>query len=193
MIPDAATASPPEEKIRAGALAAALAVRKAASIADVAGIAASEAAGFGLTPGQAASIGIVLEQACKATGQFDSAMDVQTREAAVSAALAAVEPATLAHDPLAASIASSEQSLPPMQSPPPVNLNRLYEVLREISAHREWVPLAQVAERCGASEDAVAQAAAAMLAEDFVRIENRHIFVTDSGQRFLEYRLLTKS
>lgn len=191
MIPDAATVSPPEEKIRAGALAAALAVRKAASIADVAGIAASEAASFGLTPGQAASIGIVLEQAVKASGQFDSAMDVQSREAAVSAALAAVEPAPSPADPAAVPVAASDQTS--ANAPPPVNLNRLYEVLRELAGQREWVPLAHIADRCGASEDAVAQAVTGMLAEDFVRIENRHIFVTDSGQRFLEYRLLTKS
>lgn len=192
MIPDAAVVPALEEKIRAGALAAALAVRRAASIDDVAGIAASEAASFGLTPAQAASIGIVLEQAVKTSGQFDSAMDVQSREAAVSAALAAIEPTPPPPtDPLSAPLAPAEQSF--AKSQPPVNLNRLYEVLREVSGHREWVPLAHIAERCGASEDAVEQAVSGMRSEDFVRIENRHIFVTDSGQRFLEYRLLTKS
>lgn len=187
MNPESATPPTIGEKVRKGALAAALAVKNARSIDDVAGIAANEAASFGLSPGQAASIGIAFEEAVKATGQFDAAMEVQNREAAVSAALASSEQAT---PPIAATAKSNETGSPAV---PPINLNRLYEVLREISGSREWVPLSVIAERCGATEALVEQGVEGMRAEDFVRIENRHIFVTDSGQRFLEYRLLTKS
>lgn len=190
MMQESATTPPIHEKVRKGVLAAALAVKSAGSIEDVAGTAANAAASAGLPPDQAASIGIAMEEAVRIAGQSEAAMEVHCREAAVSAALASAEQAA---PPVAGGAGTAPPSETASLATPPLNVNRLYEVLREISERREWVPLSLIAERCGASEESVAVGVEGMRNEDFIRVENRHIFVTDSGQRFLEYRLLTKS
>ena len=176
--------------VRQAALVAALAVKSAGSVTDVAGIAADAAASAGLSPDQAASIGMALEMAVRAAGQPDAAMQVENREAAVNAALASVALS-------AASVDTNQLAAPvPLAAPvevQPVNQNRVYEVLRQFANDRQWVPLTKIAEQCSATEDAIVQAIEGMVAEDFVRLENRHIFVTDNGQRYLEYRMLTKS
>ena len=63
---------------------------------------------------------------------------------------------------------------------------------RELSRIRDWQPLTGLAKALGVADQEQLKAALDRLcSEEFVIVQNEHVFVTERGHRYLEYAALT--
>ena len=170
----------PPDVYRRAALAAAIAAREAlARRSGVAAAAAAAAGSLGVNPQEAASIAVELEKQIELVGP-DRLTSDETLSAV--AAAAANAPSVDGGAPLPAA------KLQPAE-PPPINTTALYRVLARLS---KWDPLASVARALGGVDPERIKAELERLcSEEFVIIENEHVYVTERGHRYFEYSSLT--
>ena len=167
---------------RRAALAAAIAVKGAlVSKGGVAAAAAEAAVSQGASPGEAASIAVPPERQIAQKGP-----DAITSEESLSAAVAAASGGVLS--------ARADGALPaaapvPAPAAPAIDTTALY---RELARVHKWQPLARLAEALGVADPQHLKAALDRLcSEEFVIVQNEHVFVTERGHRYLEYASLT--
>ena len=167
---------------RRAALAAAIAVKGAlVSKSGIAAAAAEAAVSQGASPGEAASIAIELERQMARMGP-----DAITSEESLSAAVAAASGGVLSSP---ADGAMSMAARTPASEAPAVDTTALY---RELSRIRDWVPLSELAKALGGADlEQLKSALDRLCAEEFVIVQNEHVFVTERGHRYLEYAALT--
>ena len=173
---------PVQDMYRRAALAAAIAVRGAISRRGSVTAAATEAAvSQGATPGQAASIAVELERLIEQFGPDGIASEEAVAIAVAAAARA--EGATSAGD-----------TRPP---PPPINGGPQAPAVDgaalrwQLARTNGWFPVRELSAVLGLPDPRPLYAELEMLArEGFVRVENEHVYVTESGHRYMEYQSL---
>jgi hypothetical protein len=167
-------------------LTAAYAVKKAAEeqlpnripSSDVLRIALDSAIGAGALPEEAAPIALDLQKIVDAgadpvaavTGQLASAMESSEYSSRAT------------QSSVGESDAGAAAKLDPIVLAPK---------LLELFPQKQWVPLAALASALGAPIDAVTATIYDLSRKDFVKVENDHVWLTDSGRRYLEYLLQT--
>ena len=167
---------------RRAALAAAIAVKGAlVSKGGVAAAAAEAAVSQGASPGEAASIAVELERQIAQKGP-----DAITSEESLSAAVAAASGGVLS---------APADGAPPAAAPAPAPAGPAIDTAalnRELARVHKWQPLARLAEALGVTDLQQLKAALERLcSEEFVIVQNEHVFVTERGHRYLEYASLT--
>ena len=167
---------------RRAALAAAIAVKGAlVSKGGVAAAAAEAAVSQGASPGEAASIAVELERQMARIGP-----DAVTSEESISAAVAAASGGVLSAPADGALGAAAPTPTPETRA---IDTTALY---RELSRIRDWQPLTGLAKALGVADQEQLKAALDRLcSEEFVIVQNEHVFVTERGHRYLEYASLT--
>jgi hypothetical protein len=171
---------PLQERYRRAALAAAIAVRGAfASGGGVAAAAADAAVSQGASPGEAASIAVELERLLGELGP-DGVASEESLAATVAAALRVQGSPN--GGPPSVSRFDAAQATPAVDG----------AALRRQLAHTHgWYPLRELASALGLPDErALVVELEALAREGFVRIENEHVYVTESGHRYLEYQSL---
>ena len=167
---------------RRAALAAAIAVKGAlVNKGGVAAAAAEAAVSQGASPGEAASIAIELERQMARMGP-----DAITSEESLSAAVAAASGGILSA-PAEGALATAART--PAPAAPAVDTTALY---RELSRIRDWQPLSRLARSLGVTDpEQLKSELDRLCSEEFIIVQNEHVFVTERGHRYLEYAALT--
>jgi hypothetical protein len=172
---------PRQDMYRRAALAAAIAVKGAyfSKGGGVAAAAVEAAISQGANQGEAVSIAVELERLIERFGPEGIAS-----EEALAATVAAAVRAQ----------GGSGDTPPP---PPPINGGPQAPVvdgaaLRRQLAHTSgWYPVRELAMALGLPDPRPLYAELEMMArEGFVRVENEHVYVTESGHRYMEYQSL---
>lgn len=184
---------PVDERFRRAALAAAMAVKSAGPAADIPSVVENTGIANTVSPLATATIAISISDLVR-EGGIQGLTSEPTINTIASAAAKADSPMELAVGHSAGTV------LPPSAPPssfvvgstgsaanpaPQFDPARLYDLL---SRQSNWIPIATVYEEAGNGDRAGFDAALGQLhADGFVAIENEHVYVTESGRRFLEY------
>jgi hypothetical protein len=171
---------PVQDRYRRVALAAAVAVQGAfARGSGVAAAAAAAAVSAGASPGEAASMAVELERLVARLGPEGIAS-----EEGLAATIAAAARAQAAPNDGPAPFSKFDAA----PAAPAVDGAALR---RQLSQIHGWCPLRELASALGLPDErALVPELEGLAREGFVRIENEHVYVTESGHRYLEYQSL---
>ena len=161
-VPNFESSIPPEDKFKQAA--------------NVAAVVSDSGISQKISPMATASIAIAIQNIVR-SGGTDTLMNDDV-VASIAAVAASAEPVPVGHPeqiavPVSAEAAGSFDS------------NIFYE---ELAKTEGWVPLQEMFSKCGAGDRSTFDAAVEqMLKDGFLAVENDHLYVTESGKRFLEY------